>query len=46
MGNLPVARVLGALRGRYYADGNDAIHIVPDSRNQPANSPKPGFRCW
>lgn len=22
--------------GRYYADGSDAIHIVPDSRNQPA----------
>ncbi len=22
--------------GGYYADGNDAIHIVPDSRNQPA----------
>ncbi|MBT3886360.1 MAG: hydantoinase B/oxoprolinase family protein, partial [Rhodospirillaceae bacterium] len=22
--------------GRYYADGSDAIHVVPDSRNQPA----------
>jgi N-methylhydantoinase B len=22
--------------GRYYADGSDVIHIVPDSRNQPA----------
>lgn len=22
--------------GRYYADGSDAIHIVPNSRNQPA----------
>jgi N-methylhydantoinase B len=29
--------VLGGGSGRrYYADGNDAIHIVPDSRNQPA----------
>jgi N-methylhydantoinase B len=26
----------GGSGGRYYADGNDAIHIVPDSRNQPA----------
>jgi hypothetical protein len=26
----------GGSAGRYYADGNDAIHIVPDSRNQPA----------
>ena len=26
----------GGSRGRHYADGNDAIHIVPDSRNQPA----------
>jgi N-methylhydantoinase B len=26
----------GGSGGRTYADGNDAIHIVPDSRNQPA----------
>ena len=26
----------GGSGGRFYADGNDAIHIVPDSRNQPA----------
>jgi N-methylhydantoinase B len=26
----------GGSGGRHYADGNDAIHIVPDSRNQPA----------
>ncbi|MBV8243063.1 MAG: hydantoinase B/oxoprolinase family protein, partial [Hyphomicrobiales bacterium] len=26
----------GGSGGRYYADGNDVIHIVPDSRNQPA----------
>ncbi|HJS61040.1 MAG TPA: hydantoinase B/oxoprolinase family protein, partial [Pseudolabrys sp.] len=26
----------GGSGGRAYADGNDAIHIVPDSRNQPA----------
>jgi N-methylhydantoinase B len=26
----------GGSGGRWYADGNDAIHIVPDSRNQPA----------
>src|SRR5262249_18349910 len=26
----------GGSGGRSYADGNDAIHIVPDSRNQPA----------
>src|SRR3989449_1601683 len=26
----------GGSGGRYYADGSDAIHIVPDSRNQPA----------
>ena len=26
----------GGSGGRYYADGNDAIHIVPNSRNQPA----------
>jgi N-methylhydantoinase B len=26
----------GGSGGRYYGDGNDAIHIVPDSRNQPA----------
>jgi N-methylhydantoinase B len=26
----------GGSGGRYYADGNDCIHIVPDSRNQPA----------
>ena len=26
----------GGSGGRCYADGNDAIHIVPDSRNQPA----------
>lgn len=26
----------GGSGGREYADGNDAIHIVPDSRNQPA----------
>jgi N-methylhydantoinase B len=26
----------GGSGGRYYADGNDTIHIVPDSRNQPA----------
>src|SRR6202041_703990 len=26
----------GGPGGRYYADGNDAIHIVPDSRSQPA----------
>jgi N-methylhydantoinase B len=26
----------GGSGGRGYADGNDAIHIVPDSRNQPA----------
>jgi N-methylhydantoinase B len=26
----------GGSGGRYYADGNYAIHIVPDSRNQPA----------
>jgi N-methylhydantoinase B len=26
----------GGSGGRVYADGNDAIHIVPDSRNQPA----------
>lgn len=26
----------GGSGGRYYADGTDAIHIVPDSRNQPA----------
>jgi len=26
----------GGSGGRYYADGNDAVHIVPDSRNQPA----------
>jgi N-methylhydantoinase B len=26
----------GGSGGRPYADGNDAIHIVPDSRNQPA----------
>src|SRR5262249_46029763 len=26
----------GGSGGRYYDDGNDAIHIVPDSRNQPA----------
>ncbi|HKC42578.1 MAG TPA: hydantoinase B/oxoprolinase family protein [Burkholderiales bacterium] len=25
----------GGSGGRHYADGNDAIHIVPDSRNQP-----------
>ena len=26
----------GGSGGRYYADGSDAIHIVPNSRNQPA----------
>ncbi len=26
----------GGSGGRHYADGSDAIHIVPDSRNQPA----------
>jgi len=26
----------GGSGGRHYADGNDVIHIVPDSRNQPA----------
>ena len=26
----------GGSGGRYYADGSDVIHIVPDSRNQPA----------
>jgi N-methylhydantoinase B len=26
----------GGSGGRWYADGNDAVHIVPDSRNQPA----------
>ena len=26
----------GGSGGRYYGDGNDAIYIVPDSRNQPA----------
>ncbi len=26
----------GGAGGRYYADGSDAIHIVPNSRNQPA----------
>lgn len=26
----------GGSGGRYYADGSDAIHIVPKSRNQPA----------
>jgi N-methylhydantoinase B len=26
----------GGSGGRWYGDGNDAIHIVPDSRNQPA----------
>ena len=26
----------GGSGGRYYADGSDAIHVVPDSRNQPA----------
>ena len=26
----------GGSGGRYFADGSDAIHIVPDSRNQPA----------
>jgi len=26
----------GGSGGRHYADGTDAIHIVPDSRNQPA----------
>lgn len=26
----------GGSGGRYYADGSDTIHIVPDSRNQPA----------
>jgi N-methylhydantoinase B len=26
----------GGSGGRHHADGNDAIHIVPDSRNQPA----------
>ena len=26
----------GGSGGRYYADGSDAIHIGPDSRNQPA----------
>ena len=37
-GAAPVAREVlgGGSGGRYYADGNDAIHIVPDSRNQPA----------
>ena len=34
---VPVARGAGRRLGRaHYADGNDAIHIVPDSRNQPA----------
>ena len=26
----------GGSGGRYYADGSDTIHVVPDSRNQPA----------
>ena len=26
----------GGSGGRYYADGSDAVHIVPNSRNQPA----------
>ena len=26
----------GGSGGRYYADGSDTIHIVPDSRNLPA----------
>jgi len=33
---LPPGALGGGSGGRYYADGNDAIHIVPDSRNQPA----------
>src|SRR6202161_542103 len=33
----------GGSGGRYYADGNDAIQLVPDSRNQPAEFTEPRF---
>ena len=34
----------GGSGGRYYADGEDTIHVVPDSRNLPTSSPSRGSR--
>src|SRR5437016_13736251 len=35
----------GGSGGRYYADGEDTIHVVPDSRNLPPESPESRFPC-
>ena len=34
----------GGSGGRCYADGEDTIHVVPDSRNLPTDSPRLGSR--
>ena len=36
----------GGSGGRYYADGSDAIHIVPICATSRPNLPRRAFRCW
>ena len=36
----------GGSGGRYYADGEDTIHVVPDSRNLPTEFSESRFPSW